>query len=555
MGGTDRGHSFDELKDYMKNTKLVVCYGESKDRINDFCISNKIKCIVTDNLENATNISYDNSLEGDVILLSPACASWDQFPDFEVRGKMFKEFILKKDKNLFLDKSSHIYMMGIGGISMSGIADILINMGYKVSGSDRCESNITDKLKSHGINVLAPQCSENITDDIDFIIYTAAIKEDNPEMIEAKAKNIKMMERGEFLGELTKLFSNTIGIAGTHGKTSTTSMLSCIFLEANLDPSIQVGSILKNIDGNYRVGKSDTFIIEACEYSDSFLSFHQKSALILNIDNDHLDYFKNLNNIKKSFNKYVGNLPDDGFLVINNDDDNSDDLKSHTKAKVCTYGIKRSADYMATDIKYDKNGYGSFYVIKDLKRLGKVELSVPGEHNVSNALGAIALADLYNISFEDIKNGIKKYEGASRRMEYKGMFNGANVYDDYGHHPTEIEATSTAIHKKDYNESWVVFEPHTYSRAYKHKTDFAKSLVNFDHIIVTDIYAAREVNTYGIKEDDIVKEIKKYGKEVFHISSYENIKLYLKEYVKKGDLILTLGAGNVTKLADMLVNK
>ena len=555
LGGTDRGHSFDELKEYMKNTKLVVCYGETKNRISDFCNKIGIDCILCDNLEEATCIAYNNSTSGDVILLSPACASWDQFPDFEVRGKLFKETMSKCKKKLFLEKGKHIYMIGIGGISMSGIADILVNMGYVVSGSDREESSITEGLRSQGINVMIPQRADNITDNIDFIVYTAAIKEDNPEMVVAREKSIKMMERGEFLGELTKLFSNTIGVAGTHGKTSTTSMLSCIFLESDYDPSIQVGSILKNINGNYRVGKSDTFIIEACEYSDSFLSFHQKSALILNIDNDHLDYFKNLTNIKKSFNKYVSHLPEDGYLVVNNDDDNSKDLRNHTKAKVVTYGINRPADYMATDIKFDKDGYGSFYVIKNLKRLGKIELSVPGEHNISNALGAVAMADLYGISFDDIKKGLKNYEGASRRIEYKGNFKGAKVYDDYGHHPTEIEATSKAIHKKDYNESWVIFEPHTYSRAYKHKKDFAKALSDFDHIIITDIYAAREVNIYDIKEEDIVKEIKEYGKEAFHICNYDDIKLYLSQYVNKGDLILTLGAGDVTKLSNLLTNK
>ena len=555
LGGTDRGHSFDELEEYMKNTKLVVCYGETKERINEFCIKVGTRCIVCNDLEEATNIAYENSVFGDVILLSPACASWDQFTDFEARGNLFKDIILKYDKKLFLEKGKHIYMMGIGGISMSGIADILMNMGYIVSGSDREESIITNKLKEHGIKVMVPQCEDNITDDIDFIVYTAAIKEDNTEMMFAKKKNIKMMERGEFLGELTKLFPNTIGIAGTHGKTSTTSMLSCIFLESDYDPSIQVGSMLKNIDGNYRVGNSDTFIIEACEYADSFLSFHQKSALVLNIDNDHLDYFNNLNGIKKSFYKYVQNLPEDGYLVVNGDDNNCNNLGVHTKANVITYGIKCPADYMATDIKYDKDGYGSFYVIKDLKRLGKIELSVPGEHNVSNALGAVVMALIYGIPFESIKIGLKKYEGASRRLEYKGKFKGAKVYDDYGHHPTEIVAVSSSIHKKEYNESWVVFEPHTYSRAYKHKKEFAKALSTFDHIIITDIYAAREINNFDIKEEDIVKEIKKYGKEVFYISNYDNIKMYLDSYVNKDDIILTLGAGYVTKLSDMLVNK
>lgn len=553
MGGLDRGHSFEELNIPMRHTKLVVAYGETKNRIKDFCDGINIKCIICDDLVSATGIAYNNSSEGDVILLSPACASWDQFPDFETRGRLFKETILKYKNGLFIEKGKHIYMIGIGGISMSGIADILVNMGYRVSGSDRVSSVVTDKLIENGIKVYVPQSKNNINDDIDFVVYTAAIKDDNEEMVEAKNRNIPMMERGEFLGEITKLYSNTIGIAGTHGKTSTTSMVSLIFIEAGIDPTIQVGSILSNIDGNYRIGKSDTLIIEACEYCDSFLNFKQKSAIVLNIDNDHLDYFKNIDNIKKSFNKYVSYLPNDGYLIVNNDDNNSSDLKNHTSANVVTYGIENDAMYMAKDITYDKDGCGSFDVIFEGKKLGRIDLSVPGEHNILNALAAISLSYSYDISFDDIKNGIKKYKGASRRLEYKGKFKGADVYDDYGHHPTEIEATSKAIHKKEYNESWVIFEAHTYSRAYKHKEDFAKALKDFDHIIITDIYAAREKNIYGITEEDIVREIKKYGKEAFHISDYNDIKLYLSQYVKKGDLILTLGAGNVTKIADLLV--
>lgn len=556
MGGLDRGHSFDALTKPMSHTKLVVAYGETKNRIKEFCHSIDIPCEICDDLVSATDIAYNNSIEGDVILLSPACASWDQFPDFETRGRLFKDTIVKyKDKNdfkLFLEKGKHIYMIGIGGISMSGIADILVSMGYKVSGSDRVSSLITDKLIENGVKVYIPQKEDNITDDIDFVVYTAAIREDNPEMMAAKKKNIPMMERGEFLGEITKLYANTIGIAGTHGKTSTTSMVSCIFLEAGVDPTIQVGSILKNIGGNYRVGNSDTLIIEACEYCDSFLNFKQKSAIVLNIDNDHLDYFKNLDNIKKSFNEYVSHLPSDGYLIVNNDDKNSVDLASHTKAKVVTYGIDNDAMYMASDIVFDKNGYGSFDVIYNGEKIGNVSLSVPGVHNVSNALSAIALASSYGISFDDIKKGLKKYDGAARRLEYKGKFKGASVYDDYGHHPTEIKAVVESIKNMKFNESWVIFEPHTYARAYKHKEDFAKVLKDFDHIIITDIYAAREENIFGIKEEDIIKEIKKYGKEAFHISSYDDIKLYLSEYVNKDDLILTLGAGNVTKLASML---
>ena len=555
LGGTDREHSFAELENYMKNVKLVVSYGETKNRIYDFCNGIGIKCVVVDDLVTAVNEAYSNSIEGNVILLSPACASWDQFKDFEERGMVFKESILRYRKNLFLEKGKHVYMIGIGGISMSGIADILVNMGYRVSGSDREESAITKNLESHGICVLYPQKSDNITDDIDFIVYTAAIKDDNPEMIAAREKGIPMMERGEFLGELTKLFFNTIGIAGTHGKTSTTSMVSCIFLETDFDPTIQVGSILSNINGNYRVGSSDTFIIESCEYADSFLNFHEKSAIVLNIDSDHLDYFGNLDNIKKSFYEYVGHLPCDGYLIVNNDDENSKLLKDYTKAKLVSYGIKNMADYMAINISYDNDGNGIFDVIKNGEIIGKIELSVPGYHNVSNALSAVALAYSYGISFDDIRNGLKKYTGASRRLEYKGMFNGAKVYDDYGHHPTEIEAVCDSIKKMKYEKVWVIFEPHTYSRAYNHKEDFAKVLSNFDHIIITDIYAAREKNEYGVSEEDIVNEISKYEKEAIHISSYDEIKLYLAAYVNTGDIILTLGAGYVTKLSNLLVNK
>ena len=557
MGGTDRGHSFEELRRYLKDTKLVVTYGETKNRIKEFMDNLGIKCIVVDDLVNAVREAYINSVEGDIILLSPACASWDQFSNFEERGKLFKNEILKYNNNngFFLEKNKSIYFIGIGGISMSGIADILKAWGYNVSGSDRQESNVVEKLRENGIRVYIPQTGSNIDDTVDFVVYTAAIKEDNPEMIAAKKRNIPMMERGEFLGEITKLFPDTIGVAGTHGKTSTTSMLSCIFMETDIDPTIQVGSILKNIGGNYRVGKGDTLIIEACEYSDSYLSFKQKSAIVLNIDNDHLDYFKNLDNIKKSFYEYVSHLPSDGYLVMNADDINSVKLEKHTKANVITYAINNRAMFMADNIKYNEEGYASFDVIFTGELLGNVSLSVPGEHNVYNSLAAIALSYMYGISFADIKNGLKKYKGASRRMEYKGLFNGAKVYDDYGHHPTEIEAISKAILKKKYNKSWVIFEPHTYTRVYKHKEDFAKSLKDFDNIIVTDIYAAREKNEYGVKEEDIINELKKYDKYATHISDYEDIKNYLKSKVELGDIILTLGAANVTKIADLLVNK
>lgn len=451
-----------------------------------------------------------------------------------------------------LKKYKNIYMIGIGGISMSGIAHILKSWDFFVSGSNNEENSMTDELNSAGIKVYIGHDYNNINSNIDLVVYTAAIKEDNPELIHAKELNIPVMERGLFLGELTKLFKDTIGISGTHGKTTTTSMISLCFLEGNLDPSIQVGSVLSSINGNYRVGKSVYFIIEACEYCDSFLNFKERSAIVLNIDNDHLDYFKTFDNIKKSFIKYVSLLPNDGVLVINGDDKNCLDLALYTKSKVITYGFNENNNYYANNVEFDENGYPSYDLYNKDNFIDRISLSVPGRHNILNSLACISLCLFYGIDIESIKKGLKKYKGAARRFEYKGMFNGAKVYDDYGHHPTEVSAVSEAVHNKKYNKSWVIFEPHTYSRVKEHYKSFAKSLMNFDNIIITDIYAAREKNVDNVSPSMIIDELDKLGKKGIHISSYEDIVSYLKDRVVDGDIILTLGAGYVTKLSDML---
>ena len=450
-----------------------------------------------------------------------------------------------------LKKYKNIYMIGIGGVSMSGLAYILKSWKYNISGSNNVENSMTEKLINDNISVFIPHDYKNINENIDLIVYTAAINESNPEIIHAKELNIPIMERGEFLGELTKLYSNTIGIAGTHGKTTTTSMVSLCFLEGNLDPSIQVGSVLNAINGNYRVGKSDYFIIESCEYSDSFLNFHEKSAIILNIDNDHLDYFKTFDNIKKSFKNYVSHIKD--VLVINGDDKNCLELALNTDAKIKTFGFNENNNYYAKNIEFDNNGYPSYDLYKYNEFITRISLSIVGIHNVLNSLGCIALCDHYGIDIKDIKNGLKKYTGADRRFQYKGMFNDAKVYDDYGHHPTEVNAVSNSILNKKYNKSWVIFEPHTYSRVKNHAKDFAKSLMNFDNIIITDIYAAREINEFNVSVNDIINELKKLEKDSIYISDYNHIKEYLKDKVVEDDLILTLGAGNITKLSDILV--
>ncbi len=448
----------------------------------------------------------------------------------------------------------HIYFIGIGGISMSGIAVILKKSNYIVKGSDSVKSNQTEWLEKQGIKVNIGQVANNITKDIDLVVYTAAIKEDNPELVKARELNIPTIERGGFLGELTKLYKDTIGIAGTHGKTSTTSMVSYSFIEAGLDPTIQVGSVLDLIDGNYRVGNSDYFIIEACEYHESYLNFKQRSAIVLNIDDDHLDYFKTLDNIVNSFIKYVSLLPSDGYLVLNRDDERCYSLRNHTKAKVISVGKNNNADWYYDNVIYDEEGYPTYDVYHNNKYLDKVTLRVTGLHNVFNSLCSIALCSEYGIDINTLKNALIKFHGASRRMEYKGLFNGARVFDDYGHHPTEINATVDGIKNMKYNESWVVFEAHTFSRLVAHLDEFANSLSNFDHIVIMDIYPARETNIYNVKEEDLIEKINKLGKDAIHISSYDEIVNYLKKGVKKGDLILTLGAGNVTKIASKLID-
>ena len=451
-----------------------------------------------------------------------------------------------------IKKYKKIHMIGIGGVSMSGIAEILHSWGFEISGSNISANENTDKLIDAGIHVKIGHSAENVIGS-DAVVYTAAISNDNPELVHANELGIPTIERSTFLGELTRCFENTITIAGTHGKTTTTSMVSLCFLEAQKDPTIQVGATLPEIDGNYLVGNSEHFIIESCEYVESFLKFSPKSEVILNIDNDHLDYFKTFDNIKNAFVKYVKLLPDDGLLIVNGDDSNCLDLLQHTNAKCLTYGISnKNTDFFAVNIAFDENGFAEFDVYNKNSLLGRFKLSVPGMHNVLNSLGCIALCSEYGLSVEHIQSALLKFKGACRRFEYKGILNGASVYDDYGHHPTEILATAKALMSKKYNKSWVVFQPHTYSRTKNLLTDFAQVLLNFDNVIVVDIYAAREANTYGITSLDLVNKIKEFGKEALYIPDFDECSSYLKSHVDTGDIVLTLGAGTVTQIGDML---
>ena len=454
-----------------------------------------------------------------------------------------------------LKKFNRIHMIGIGGTSMSGIANILKKWGFYVDGSDTSSSSVTDKLIEAGIPVTIGH-DPNAVNKADLVVYSAAVKPDDIELVRAEELGIPAVERKIILGEITEAFRNTICVSGTHGKTTTTSMVSMCFLESNLDPTIQVGAELNAIGGNDRVGNSDFFILEACEYSESFLSFHPKAEIILNIDNDHLDYYKNIDNIKEAFKKYIKLLPDDGILVYNADDPNCSHFSKYTKAKSLTFGINSSnANYVAKNIEYDKNGFASFDVYHNNVFYKTFKLSVPGQHNVYNALSCIALCDEFGLDKADLKTALQKYTGASRRFEYLGDVGGAKVYDDYGHHPTEILAVANAMKKKKYNHSWVIFQPHTYSRTKALLDDFAKCLTNFDNIIVTDIYAAREVDSYGVSSKKIVEKIESLGRRAYYISDFDDIIEFVKRNVKPDDIIITQGAGTITNVGHKLVQK
>ena len=451
----------------------------------------------------------------------------------------------------------HIHMLGIGGTSMSGIATILKKWGIYVTGSDANLTEYVIKLKDNGIPVVIGHDLDNLR-KADLVVYSAAISSDDMEMLEAKRLNIETMERSTFLGLITKAYKETICVSGTHGKTSTTSMISSCFLEARKDPTIQVGAILKQIDGNYRVGNSEYFLLESCEYVESFLKFHPKTEIILNIDNDHLDYFQDLEHIKNAFVKFVKLLPNDGLLVVNSDDPNCVDLYKNTNAKIVTFGIENDkSNFIARNITFDNNGFPLFDVYRNNSFYKSIKLSVPGTHNVYNALACIATCYEYGIDKEIIKSGLLKYTGAHRRFELVGNTNGAYVYDDYGHHPTEIKAVYDAMKKKKYNRSWVIFQPHTYSRTKNLLTDFAQVLSGFDNIIVTDIYAARESNTVGVSSQDLVNQINinRIGKRAIYMSDFDEIAKYIRDRVMPNDIVLTIGAGTVTNIGPKIIGK
>lgn len=455
---------------------------------------------------------------------------------------------------LDFSKPVNVHFMGIGGISMSGLAEILFDRGFKISGSDRAPSKITENLENKGIVVKYGQVAENITDDIELLVYTAAISPDNEEFLEAKRRGIECISRADMLGQIMKNYEIPVAVSGTHGKTTTTSMITTILMAAKMDPTITVGGMLDCIGGNLRIGQSDVFVTEACEYTNSFLSFFPKVSVILNIEEDHMDFFKDIDDIRNSFRRFAELLPEDGLLVISADIDKYEEICKNVKCKVVTFGNNKDADYTASNVEYNERGCGQFNVSRNGNVGEGYELSVPGSHNVTNALASIAVADFLNIDKEFIDEGFRLFHGADRRFQYKGEVNGITVIDDYAHHPTEIKATLNAA-KNFGKKITVVFQPHTYTRTKAFFDDFVDALMIADKIVLAEIYAAREKNTIGISSKDLEVALKNKGADAVFFENFEEIEKFICTNCKSGELLITMGAGNVDIIGNNILSK
>ena len=451
-------------------------------------------------------------------------------------------------------KPCHVHFIGIGGISMSGLAEILITAGFKVSGSDAHESELTDHLANMGAEISIGQRAENIGQP-DVVVYTAAIRPDNPEYAEAVRKGIPMMPRADLLGELMLNYRQSVNVSGTHGKTTTTSMITEILLAAEADPTVTVGGILDSIGGNIRVGGPDVFVAEACEYTNSFLSFFPTVSIVLNVEADHLDFFKDIDDIRNSFRKFIMRLPQDekGFLIINGRIKDLDFFTDGLGCSYVTYGIGDGFDYCAKDISFNETAQPEYTLVVNGEECGRIALGVRGEHNVENSLAAIAAADRLGIDRSFTVSALKAFTGTRRRFEYKGSCNGFTVIDDYAHHPQEITATLKAALMYPHKKLVVAFQPHTYSRTAALLPEFAKALSAADRVILADIYAAREKNTYGISSEDLGREIIRLGTEADYFGSFDEIRKNILETLEPGDLLITMGAGNIVDIGNQLV--
>ena len=444
-----------------------------------------------------------------------------------------------------------LHFVGIGGIGMSGIAEILIDQGFRISGSDRQLSEVTERLQKLGAVIHKGHRAQNVTEDIDALVYSSAVSFDNPELLEAQRRKIPVIRRAEMLAEVMRL-KYGIGIAGTHGKTTTTSMVSLVLMAGGLDPTVIVGGKLSGLGGtNARLGKGEFIVVEADEFDRSFLSIAPTVAVLTTLETDHLDCYRDLEDLKSAFVQFAAKVPFYGFVVLCLDEPALQDIMPQlSRKKVITYGLTPQADLQAVDIHHKENA-STFTVIRDVKELGKVTIQVPGDHNVQNALAAISVGLELGVSFENVKQGIEKFTGVYRRWEKKGEVNGIAVYDDYAHHPTECRATLAGAKAGWRKRIVCVFQPHLYSRTRDFYEEFGKSFLLSDVLIVTDVYPAREEPIQGVTGELIAHAAEQFGhKDVHYVPDKKQVPRHLLSLVKKGDIVITMGAGDIWKYGE-----
>ena len=445
-----------------------------------------------------------------------------------------------------LPNVTRVHFVGIGGSGMSPLAEILHSLGYVISGSDVNESDNVARMRSLGIAVQLPQKAENVG-DAELVVYTAAVQADNPELVAAKERGIPLMERATLLGLLSRGYKNTVAVAGTHGKTTTSSMLSHILLKAEKDPSIFIGGRLPLIGANGKAGRSDTFVCEACEFKDHYLQMTPAISIILNVDADHLDYFGDLDGVIASFRQFATQTTD--TLIVNADDAST--LKAVaglTHATVVRYGKDLKNDWSAQHIRTVNGSYGQYDLHHNGVFVGTVTLGVPGEHNVFNSLSATAAAYLCGVSYEQIVDGIADFHGAGRRFEFLGEAGGVTIVDDYAHHPTEIAATLAAAKALPYKRVWALFQPFTFSRTARHLDEFAAALSAADTALVCDIMGSRETNEWNVSSKEITDRID----GAHYLPTFDDLRDFVVAHAEEGDLVLTMGGGDIYKCARMI---
>lgn len=455
---------------------------------------------------------------------------------------------MKTSPNI-LDTAQKLHFVGIGGSGMCPMAQILHEQGYQITGSDQNESDTLDRVKAMGIPVFMGHSADHIG-DAQALVYTAACKADNPELVAAREKGIPTLERSVMLGMLTSRFPQLVAVSGTHGKTSTTAMITQILIEAGKDPSAIIGGKLPLLGSNSRIGKSDTIVCEACEYVDSFLQLNPAVSLILNIEADHLDYFKTLENIVKSFHQFANQTSQ--LIIVNGSDPRAmSAVADQTGKKIVTFGPDDSCDYYPAQLNEEPTACEDFTLMCRGESLGRINLAVPGKHNMLNAVAAAAAAHSLGVPPEKICLALEHFTGVHRRFEVLGKFRGVTVADDFAHHPTELTAVLGSAMKMGYRQVWAVFQPHTFSRTYQLLDDFARALAIPDHLVMTEILAVREENIYGIHTSDLAAKVP--GSCWF--DSFEKIADYVMANAQGGDLILTLGGGDIYKCANLIVER